>query len=266
METQKLLQADYLDIVFDNRNKNYGGYELRKNYDRRVRKATLILLLGVVGLSSFSLVKSSKPAEEVVNRNPITPTFYDAVPPKIPPRILPPEPPVAPPKPASAHIFTDPVITDDPILPDQQMTENKQLVNSNPGSSNNTMESTGIVPGNPDPVGKGIVTGIEVVENKALVYVEQMPQFIGNIEEYLGNNLRYPESARSNNIDGRVVVQFVVNEDGSVSNVTLARGIGGGCDEEAIRIVSAMPKWKPGKQNGKAVKVLFTLPIKFVLN
>jgi protein TonB len=266
METKKLLQADYLDIIFDQRNKNYGGYELRKNYDRRVRKATIILLLGIVGLSSFSLVRSSKPEEVIVNTTPIAPTIIDITPPKIIPKILPPEQTVVPPKPASTHIFTDPVITNDPILPDQHMTENKKLVNSNPGNTNNTIESPDIVPGVSGHKGTGVVDPPVIAENKILIYVEQMPQFIGSMEEYLGNNLHYPESARTNNIDGRVIVQFVVNEDGSVSGVQLVRGIGGGCDEEAMRMVSGMPKWKPGKQNGKPVKVLFTLPIKFVLN
>ncbi|MBS1689629.1 MAG: energy transducer TonB, partial [Bacteroidetes bacterium] len=96
-------------------------------------------------------------------------------------------------------------------------------------------------------------------------YVEQMPEPSTDINSFIGKNLRYPDAARENNIEGRVVLKFVVNEDGSVSDISVLKGIGGGCDEEAKRVLSAMPKWKPGKQNGHAVKVYFTLPIVFKL-
>lgn len=98
-----------------------------------------------------------------------------------------------------------------------------------------------------------------------IVYAEEMPQFIGDIIAYLSQHLRYPDAARSQNIEGKVIIKFVVNEDGSVSNAIVSRGIGGGCDEEAVRVVSGMPKWKPGKHMGKAVKVYYTLPIRFTL-
>lgn len=97
-------------------------------------------------------------------------------------------------------------------------------------------------------------------------WVEQMPRFDGNIEDYLHNNLRYPEMARESYIEGRVAVEFVVDEEGNISNVKLARGIGGGCDEEAVRVVKNMPRWQPGRQNGRPVRVLMTLPIMFALN
>jgi protein TonB len=92
-----------------------------------------------------------------------------------------------------------------------------------------------------------------------------MPSADYDWQAYLGRNLRYPEAAREINIEGKVMVRFVVNEDGSISDVEVLRGIGGGCDEEAKRVVAGMPKWKPGKQEGKAVKVYFMLPISFKL-
>jgi TonB family protein len=95
--------------------------------------------------------------------------------------------------------------------------------------------------------------------------VEQMPEFPGDINKYLSTNLRYPAEAAQKDIQGRVVVRFIVQEDGSIDQATVVRGIGGGCDEEALRVVKAMPRWKPGKQNGKPVKVYFTLPISFKL-
>jgi protein TonB len=106
---------------------------------------------------------------------------------------------------------------------------------------------------------------VESPDSKPIRYVEQMPQF-DELNEYLSRHLRYPEAAKDNNIQGKVSVEFVVNEDGSITNARVLRGIGGGCDQEALRVVNAMPKWKPGKQNGKAVKVYFVLPIVFVLH
>ena len=102
-------------------------------------------------------------------------------------------------------------------------------------------------------------------------YVEQMPSFPGGEEklfQFLADNLKYPPYARENNITGTVFLSFVVNEDGSITEVQVLRGISGGavCDAEAKRVVQAMPPWKPGKQNGRAVPVRYNLPIKFKLN
>ena len=97
---------------------------------------------------------------------------------------------------------------------------------------------------------------------------EQMPEFPGGMQalgKYLANNLHYPAQARSVNIQGRVFVNFMIEKDGSVTSVNVLRGIGGGCDEEAMRVVSAMPKWSPGKQNGIPVRVSFNLPVNFKL-
>jgi protein TonB len=108
----------------------------------------------------------------------------------------------------------------------------------------------------------------EVVEAEVFTIVEEMPSYPGGdmkMYEYLGKNIKYPQIARESGIQGRVFVNFVVEPDGSVSNVKVLRGIGGGCDEEAIRVVKSMPKWKPGKQRGKAVRVSYTLPVVFKL-
>ena len=94
-------------------------------------------------------------------------------------------------------------------------------------------------------------------------YVEQMPRPGFDLPTYLSRNLNYPDGARNKNITGRVIVKFVVNEDGGISDAKVLRGIGGGCDEEAVRVLMNMPPWKPGKQNGKPVKVYFTQPFSF---
>ncbi|MBR6291606.1 MAG: energy transducer TonB [Bacteroidales bacterium] len=98
--------------------------------------------------------------------------------------------------------------------------------------------------------------------------VEQDPEFPGGVEalyKFIQSNIKYPQLAKENNITGRVFVTFVVEKDGSVSNVKAARDIGGGCGAEAVRVVKSMPKWTPGKQRGKAVRAAYTLPVNFTL-
>ena len=108
----------------------------------------------------------------------------------------------------------------------------------------------------------------EVVEAEIFTVVESTPEFPGGpakMMEYIAKNIKYPAMARESGIQGRVFVNFVVEPDGSVSNVKVLRGIGGGCDEEAVRVVESMPKWTPGRQRGKAVRVSFNLPVRFTL-
>jgi protein TonB len=108
----------------------------------------------------------------------------------------------------------------------------------------------------------------EFVEEEIFTIVEDMPTFPGGEKamfEYLSKNTKYPTLAKESGIQGVVYVTFVVEKDGSVSDVKVLRGIGGGCDEEAVRVVKSMPKWAPGKQRGKPVKVQYNLPYRFVL-
>ncbi|MDP2721958.1 MAG: M56 family metallopeptidase [Bacteroidales bacterium] len=105
-------------------------------------------------------------------------------------------------------------------------------------------------------------------ETGVYTVVDQMPEFhdgMGALMTFLSSNITYPEQAKKDTISGRVFINFIIEKDGSVSNVKVLRGIGGGCDEEAVRVVSSMPKWKPGLQNGEAVRVAYNLPIKFAL-
>jgi periplasmic protein TonB len=99
--------------------------------------------------------------------------------------------------------------------------------------------------------------------------VEQMPQYAAGEKamfKYLSENIKYPAVARENGIEGTVYLGFIVDPEGNITNVTIKRGVSGGCSEEAVRVVSGMPKWTPGKQQGRAVKVNFTLPVKFKLD
>lgn len=99
--------------------------------------------------------------------------------------------------------------------------------------------------------------------------VEEVPEYPGGLEamyKFLSDNMKYPKKARKKRIQGKVYIQFIVEKDGRVSNVTVLRGIGYGCDEEAVRVVKMMPKWKPAIQRGKNVRVRYKLPVSFVLS
>jgi len=108
----------------------------------------------------------------------------------------------------------------------------------------------------------------EIDEDEIFTVVEQMPQFGGgdaDLMNYLAKNIKYPAMAKESGISGIVYVTFVVNSKGEIVDVKILRGIGGGCDKEAVRVVKKMPKWKPGKQRGKPVSVQYNLPVRFVL-
>lgn len=108
----------------------------------------------------------------------------------------------------------------------------------------------------------------DIGEAEIFTVVESMPEFpggMGELMKYLGTSIKYPPLAKESGIQGRVFINFVVEPNGEISNVKILRGIGGGCDEEAVRVVENMPRWKPGKQRGKAVRVSYNLPVKFTL-
>ncbi len=265
MDLTNLKQADYLDILFDARNKNYGSYQLRKYYGNRLGKAVAILYSIIATLILLAVFKKGKEVvEQQIFDVPVKPTIFDPITPVVPP----PKPlqPTPPPPPA-AHtraLVDDPIITDDPIPDDHRMTRQDDMHNSVSGTSN-TSDSTDISIGAPGGDKRRTTIPEEYKPEPPRFMVGQMPTFDGDVSAYLASHVHYPELAREAGIEGRVGIQFVVNEDGSVSDVTVMKGIGGGCDEEAARVVAGMPKWRAGKHNGVPVKVYFRLAVKFQL-
>jgi len=267
MDPKKILQNDYLDIIFNQRNKAYGGYELRKHYSRRARKAGMFVMLGLGALISFSFALGSRkkvdgPVPVYVNH------VTDITPPPMPPTPPPPKPIIEHPAANTARLTVF-KITDEPVKPDELPTEIKKIGDAVPGSM--TTDSLG---GPTSSGGKGgpVVIAGTGKPSAPPTWVECMPKFSGDMQRYLSEHLRYPDQAREANIQGQVIVQFVVNEDGAVSDVKVMRGIGGGCDQEAARVVSEMPRWKPGRQRWKPgrqnnvnLKVLYSLPVRFTL-
>lgn len=159
----------------------------------------------------------------------------------------PPPPPAAPPTTTLINIVQDNVDVDDDFTIDAEATQLTEI---------------------PKYVPPAVVEEEEVAEAEIFTVVESPPAFPGGDIariKYLTDNIKYPQMARESSIQGTVYVTFVVERTGSVTDVRVLRGIGGGCDEEAIRVIKGMPKWAPGKQRGKPVRVQFTMPIKFTL-
>lgn len=267
MERNKLLNADYLDIIFDGRNKRYGGYELRKAYGNRARKATAVVLLGATLALTLPVIAASlgtttriKPCEVV-----ITTTQIDLPPvkPEELPRVAVPEPP---PPVASIRDVVPTVVPDD--LANETPPTVEELKDQKISFETHDGAAGDLQPDITSPGGQGRNAVIDSVVKPPAVYVvvEQAPEFNGDLYEYLNSHLRYPEDARGAGETGRAGVQFVVNEDGSISHVTIVRPVSPSLDAEAMRVVRNMPKWKPGKQGGKAVKAYFALPVTFVLD
>ncbi len=267
MYTHQILTSDYLDILFDGRNKLYGSYVLRRAYTLRLCRAAFtgisIVTLAICTPIFLHSMKEKLPDTIILHDVPgtiITPITEAEK------KILPPKQ-VTPPAATKPTIkLTPPVIEKDETVSDDMRPPAQENIGDKVISTTTQIGiDDGIDPGMATGSGSGIVDAPPPAD-VVLEYVDQMPEFIaGDLLRYLSDHIRYPEAARENGIQGRVLLRFVVNEDGSVSDVNAFRRIGGGCDEEAIRVVKAMPKWKPGKLNGRSVKVYFTLPVFFRL-
>jgi protein TonB len=273
MDINKILKADYLDILFEGRNKLYGGYELRKKYPKRMAIAGIISILVIGGLFASTLIKIEKevppveppPMKEVVMAEP--PPLKENQPP-------PPPPPPAPPPVKPTVKFTPPVIKPNEEVKKEDLPEPPKdpKVVAGPANIEGTLGPDAVDPGL-SPGGTG-TTPTPVVPDPPkptgpLRAVQQMPQFPGGREalmKYLRDNIRYPLVAAEQGIEGQVVLEFVVDENGEIGNITVKKDLGGGCTAEAKRVVAGMPKWTPGKQNGRAVAVYYSLPVTFRLD
>ncbi len=263
------------DIVFRNRNKSYGAYSLRTDYQKVISRA---LLIGI-GLFCLAILTPMLWAKVEWKKNKeITAQLIDVVIPPPPVEVTPPVQPDTPPPPQpepqlrSETRFVEPVIVEDDkateLPPDQD--------DLNKASNIGTKDVVGIdepIPYEEPIAGKGTEPAqpVEVKvdeKDKEWVIVEQMPEYAGGVaalSKFLQKNLRYPNPAANAGVSGKVYVQFVVGQDGAISKVDILKGLGFGCDEEAERVIKLMPHWSAGKQSGRAVAVKFTLPISFQL-
>ena len=251
------IKTDIDEIVFENRNKEYGAFFLRKAYNRFVTRALTISVIALL-LATIIPFLIFKQAHSVnVDKN-VGAEFANLDAPKD--NDAPPPPPPPPPEALEQKVkFTAPVVTTDTVE-DTGLLNQDDLNQQSTNTNVITEEQEIVVDDNQN----------QVIEQQApvLTIVELMPTFDGGEEamyKWLQGNVKYPQIAKETGITGTIYVRFVVEKDGSISDVTLLNTIGGGCDEEALRVVKAMPKWKAGKQNGVPVRVYFNLPIRFVL-
>lgn len=257
-----IFSDQWVDIVFQDKDTQlYGGaYDMRKSSSKRHAKATLFaVILFVVAILAPILVKEisalTKKDEDTTVRN-LSVLKLDK------PKVEPPKPLAPPPPPVRNQIkFVPPVIKKD----EEVVEEPPQIVEKI--IDNKAAISTVDVKGGTDDVAVPVENKPAEVE-EIFAVVEQMPEFEGGekaLYAFINANIRYPAIALENGVQGRVIVRFAVNSSGHIEQVSVLRGIGGGCDEEAIRIVKRMPAWKPGKQGGRSVSVWYTLPIMFAL-
>jgi protein TonB len=258
MVQEKQFVPTFDDIVFEKRNKEYGAYQLRKRYNRVVVISTLIgcIALGLAVIipyinASRNASHKKRDATEVIAEmaNDIQ---NEAAPP----------PPPPPPPPAEAQQtvvkYVAPVVVDTIKVEDQS----KLMISDEQVETTVNKEAVEVVEQKQEEV------ETEVKEEEVFVVVEEMPEFPGGVvalRTYLAQAVKYPVIAQENGIQGKVYVNFVVNKDGSVSNAKIARGVDPSLDAEALRVVSTLPKWKPGKQRGAPVRVSYTVPINFQL-
>jgi len=267
-------EASLDDIVFANRNKSYGAYALRKEYRGVLTKATIIgtsiFLVAMFAPKLLEKLGADEQKEEVM----IDVNLMDLPPPPIdenePPP--PPPPPVEQPKVETVK-FLPPEVKKEEEVPQESpppTVEKLEVAVAAAETQEGDPNATELIIA-PEAItapGKGEVIEAAPVEEKIFTAVEQNPEFPGGPAEmykYLAKNIRYPGAASRANIQGRVFLQFVVNTDGSITDVEVVKGVGFGCDEEAVRVVKSMPKWKPGRQQGRAVRVKYTLPVNFQL-
>ncbi len=253
------------DIVFKDRNKEYGAYKLRSNHNRIVAISLFITAFSFVILISLPKIINwlNNSTEDV--EIPVEITNVDLLAPPPLDESEPPPPPPPPPPPVMETVkFTPPVVTDEEVTEDPPPVQTEET----PQISTTTQEGDGsdeiIIP---DDAGNGVV---ETKAEEIFTFVEQQPSFEGGEGEmmkFIQKHIQYPQMEKEAGVSGTCYITFVVEKDGRISNVNLLRGVSGGpgCDKEAIRVVKMMPSWKPGKQNGRDVRVQFNLPIKFSL-
>lgn len=247
------------DVVFEDRNKAYGAYQIRQTYDRRVVLIMLGLCL-VIGTAfgTYKYIKSIP--EEVIEEAPIDMTQFDLPPApdekEIPPPIEEPPPPME-----KTLAFIAPVVTDD------ETTDEIVLVDEDVKISTvtNDVEDSFV-----EPQEEVKVHVVEHKEEEVEAFVDEEAEFPGGMPAcyaFIGKNINYPQSAIEDQIQGKCYVNFVIDRGGNISDVRVAKGVPGcpECDKEAIRVVRMMPKWKPGKKNGTDVKSRFMVPVNYKL-
>ena len=276
MSKVDLIDNNWVDLVFEGRNKEYGAYVLRKDTGKRNVKSMLLVFAVIIAIMAAVAAKVAienafpkKVAMETdVELSKLAQKKEAKVEKKAPVKV---EEQKVVEKVKSSVKFTPPVIKkDSEVKPEEELKSQEDL--------NKTKTAIGSfdVKGN-DEAGGEVLKAKEVIaqpeppkeeETKLFDVVEVMPSFPGGqaaLFEWLSKNIKYPVVAEENGVQGRVIVTFVVERNGSITDVQVVKSVDPSLDKEAVRVVKAMPHWIPGKQNGSAVRVKFTVPVTFRL-
>ena len=270
-----LVAREWADIVFQGRNKDYGAYVLRNGTSKRnVYSILAVLLVAVLGFSAIKLITFIQEQQELARTEAVELSAIQEK--KQAKKVEKVEQPKVEPekvveKVKSSIKFTAPVIKKDNEVKEEDEIKLDEVEKSDKSVGAFTVEGN-------DEVGGEVLKAKEEIapppepekpkeeDTKIFDVVEQMPSFPGgNVMAWLSQNLKYPVIAAENGVQGRVVVQFVVEKDGSVTDVHAVKKVDPSLDKEAERVVKSMPKWIPGKQNGSAVRVKYTVPVTFRL-
>jgi len=270
-----LIDNGWVDLVFEGKNQAYGAYQLRKETGKRNVQALLVMLVIGIVIAAFVAIKGV--VENAMKQNVAMETDVELsklaekkeakVEKKEEPKIE----KIEVEKVKSSVKFVPPVIKkDEEVKPEEELKSQEEL------NKTNTAIGAFDVKGNDEAAGE-VLKAKEVIaqpeppkeeENKVFDVAEEMPSFPGGtpaLMEYLSKNIRYPAVAEENGISGKVIVAFFVGKDGSINDVRVVRGVDKSLDNEAVRVVKSMPKWKPGRQNGIPVAVRYTVPVVFRL-
>lgn len=248
------------EVVFANRNKAYGAYQIRKQYNDTVTRSVFIVLTAFLVIFIIGLltnhgkpIKMSKPIEDIVN--------WVETEIEIPVLDIPLKQSVSSINSASSNESYE-------ITTDKKVVQNN--VNTVVAATYSSNSLTNKILGNGFNPLSGLPGKITSTANSSTIQIEEnMPVFNngeGELMAYLQSNISYPDRAKSAQVTGRVVVAFDVDVNGNVANIEVEQGIGFGCDEEAVRVVESMPRWKPAIQNGAPKAIRMRLPIAFQLN
>lgn len=268
-----LTSKDWCELIFKDRNKEYGAYDMRLDTPKRHNLATLIVIVVVILVITLPmLIKFITPEKEnkiVVNEVTTLAKLPEAEI-KRNEELQPMMKPTTPPPPLKSTIkFTAPVIKKDEEVGEEDEIKSQDEL----AARGNVAISIADVKGNDEIDGQDIAdfkdfVAPEVEEEEVYIIVEQMPGFPGGEEallKYISDHIEYPTMAIEREIEGRVTVRFVVNKDGYVQDVTVIRGVHELLDKEAVRVIQSLPRWNPGKQNGVAVAVYYNVPVNFTL-
>ena len=276
-----LYDPKWVEMVFAGKNKEYGAYQLRKGTSGRNIKSLLILVIAAALVGGFLAWKviEQKQAEEqqaymeamelakLQQQAKKEEKKKEQVKPKIEPKK---EIPVA----RETQKFTAPVIKKDELVKEENQV--KQMDKLDDKVAVGTEDKEGVKDRTVEAVRSEIAVAAPPpppapkpeVATKVFDVVEEMPSFPGGnaaLMSYLNSNTKYPVVAQENGVQGRVIISFVVERDGSISDVKVARSVDPSLDREAQRVVKSMPRWTPGKQNGQTVRVKYTVPVVFRL-